>query len=103
MSAKIGRLSQNGHQLGFCAGCGCKYQSEQPIIGNRSFGSEVSNVISSALSYSNGLQDNNILAAIKHFPGHGDTSTDSHLDLPVVPHNMERLNTIELAPSKLYE
>ncbi|MCE3076998.1 glycoside hydrolase family 3 protein [Chryseobacterium gwangjuense] len=71
-----------------------------PIIGNRSFGSEVQNVINSALSYSNGLQDNNILAAIKHFPGHGDTNTDSHLDLPVVSHNLERLNTIELAPFK---
>jgi beta-N-acetylhexosaminidase len=71
-----------------------------PIIGNRSFGSEVSNVTQSALSYSNGLQDNNILAAIKHFPGHGDTNTDSHLDLPVVSHSLERLNSIELAPFK---
>jgi len=71
-----------------------------PIIGNRSFGSEVNNVISSASSYANGLQDNNILAAIKHFPGHGDTSTDSHLDLPVVSHNLDRLNNIELAPFK---
>ncbi|OBW41568.1 putative lipoprotein YbbD precursor [Chryseobacterium sp. MOF25P] len=71
-----------------------------PIIGNRSFGSEVSNVTQSALSYANGLQDHNILAAIKHFPGHGDTSTDSHLDLPVVSHNLERLNKIELAPFK---
>jgi len=71
-----------------------------PIIGNRSFGSEVDNVIRSAQFYSNGLQDNNILAAIKHFPGHGDTSTDSHLDLPVVSHPMDRLNTVELAPFK---
>lgn len=71
-----------------------------PIIGNRSFGSEVNNVINSASAYANGLQDHNILAAIKHFPGHGDTSTDSHLDLPVVSHNLERLNTIELAPFK---
>ena len=73
---------------------------DNPIIGNRSFGSEVNNVITSALSYSNGLQDHNILAAIKHFPGHGDTSTDSHLDLPVVSHNIDRLNTVELAPFK---
>lgn len=71
-----------------------------PIIGNRSFGSEVFNVTQSALAYSNGLQDNNILAAIKHFPGHGDTNTDSHLDLPVVSHSLERLNSIELAPFK---
>ncbi|MCU7619077.1 glycoside hydrolase family 3 protein [Chryseobacterium sp. PBS4-4] len=73
---------------------------KNPIIGNRSFGSDVFNVTQSALSYSNGLQDNNILAAIKHFPGHGDTNTDSHLDLPVVSHNLERLNSIELAPFK---
>ncbi|MFP8896292.1 glycoside hydrolase family 3 protein [Chryseobacterium sp. EZn1] len=73
---------------------------DNPIIGNRSFGSDVNNVITSALSYSNGLQDNNILAAIKHFPGHGDTSTDSHLDLPVVPHGIERLDAVELAPFK---
>jgi len=71
-----------------------------PIIGNRSFGSDVNNVVNSALSYSNGLQDNKILAAIKHFPGHGDTDTDSHLDLPVVSHNMERLEKTELAPFK---
>ncbi len=71
-----------------------------PIIGNRSFGSDVQNVINSALAYSNGLQDSNILGAIKHFPGHGDTSTDSHLDLPVVSHNLDRLNSVELAPFK---
>jgi len=71
-----------------------------PIIGNRSFGSEVSNVTKSALSYANGLQDHHILAAIKHFPGHGDTSTDSHLDLPVVSHDLDRLNKVELAPFK---
>ena len=71
-----------------------------PIIGNRSFGSEVTNVVNSALAYSNGLQDHNILAAIKHFPGHGDTNTDSHLDLPVVSHDLKRLNEIELAPFK---
>lgn len=73
---------------------------DNPIIGNRSFGSDVSNVVRSALAYSNGLQDHKILAAIKHFPGHGDTNTDSHLDLPVVSHNLKRLNDVELAPFK---
>lgn len=71
-----------------------------PIIGNRSFGSDVENVINSALAYANGLQDNQVLAAIKHFPGHGDTDTDSHLDLPMISHNMARLNSTELAPFK---
>lgn len=73
---------------------------ENPIIGNRSFGSDINNVIAKGLAYANGLQDNGVLASMKHFPGHGDTSTDSHLDLPVVSHNLERLNDIELAPFK---
>lgn len=71
-----------------------------PIIGNRSFGSTVDNVTEKALAYAQGLQDHNVLAAIKHFPGHGDTNTDSHLDLPVVSHNLDRLNEVELAPFK---
>ncbi|AZB01323.1 glycoside hydrolase family 3 protein [Chryseobacterium joostei] len=101
MSAKI---AEDCHRMGinwdFAPVVDVNTNPNNPIIGNRSFGSEVSNVINSALSYSNGLQDNNILAAIKHFPGHGDTSTDSHLDLPVVSHNLDRLNSIELAPFK---
>lgn len=101
MSAKI---AEDCHRMGinwdFAPVVDVNTNPNNPIIGNRSFGSEVNNVISSALSYSNGLQDNNILAAIKHFPGHGDTSTDSHLDLPVVSHNTDRLNTVELAPFK---
>ena len=71
-----------------------------PIIGNRSFGSDINNVIAKGLAYAQGLQDNGVLASMKHFPGHGDTDTDSHLDLPVVSHNLERLNAVELAPFK---
>ncbi|WP_126653406.1 glycoside hydrolase family 3 protein [Chryseobacterium aureum] len=101
MAAKI---AEDCHRMGinwdFAPVVDVNTNPDNPIIGNRSFGSEVENVISSARSYSNGLQDNNILAAIKHFPGHGDTSTDSHLDLPVVSHPIERLNTVELAPFK---
>ena len=73
---------------------------KNPIIGNRSFGSDVQNVIAKSLAYAQGLQDNGVLAAIKHFPGHGDTDVDSHLDLPVVKHSLERLNKIELTPFK---
>ncbi|KMQ66086.1 glycoside hydrolase [Chryseobacterium angstadtii] len=101
MSAKI---AEDCHRMGinwdFAPVVDVNTNPSNPIIGNRSFGSEVDNVISSALAYSNGLQDNTILAAIKHFPGHGDTSKDSHTDLPVVSHNLERLNTVELAPFK---
>ena len=101
MAAKI---AEDCHRMGinwdFAPVVDVNTNPENPIIGNRSFGSEVSNVVSSALAYSKGLQDNNILAAIKHFPGHGDTNTDSHLDLPVVSHDLKRLNEIELAPFK---
>lgn len=101
MSSKI---AEDCHRMGinwdFAPVVDVNTNPNNPIIGNRSFGSEVDNVISSALSYSNGLQDNTILAAIKHFPGHGDTSTDSHLDLPVVSHSLDRLNSVELAPFK---
>ncbi|EJL68046.1 glycoside hydrolase family 3 protein [Chryseobacterium populi] len=101
MSAKI---AEDCHRMGinwdFAPVVDVNTNPDNPIIGNRSFGSEVDNVINSALSYSNGLQNNNILAAIKHFPGHGDTSTDSHLDLPLVSHQLDRLNAIELAPFK---
>lgn len=101
MSAKIAEdCRRMGINWDFAPVVDVNTNPDNPIIGNRSFGSEVSNVISSASAYASGLQDNNILAAIKHFPGHGDTSTDSHLDLPVISHNIDRLNTIELAPFK---
>ena len=101
MAAKI---AEDCHRMGinwdFAPVVDVNTNPENPIIGNRSFGSEVSNVVSSALAYSKGLQDNKILAAIKHFPGHGDTDTDSHLDLPVVSHDLKRLADVELAPFK---
>ena len=101
MSAKIAEDAKRmGINWDFAPGVDVNTNPNNPIIGNRSFGSEVPNVISSALAYSNGLQDNNILAAIKHFPGHGDTDQDSHLDLPVISHSLKRLNEIEIAPFK---
>ena len=101
MAAKIAEDSKRmGINWDFAPVVDVNTNPDNPIIGNRSFGSEVQNVVNSALAYSNGLQDNRILAAIKHFPGHGDTSTDSHFDLPVVAHNLDRLNAVELAPFK---
>ena len=101
MSAKIAEDAKRmGINWDFAPVVDVNTNPNNPIIGNRSFGSEVPNVINSALAYSNGLQDNNILAAIKHFPGHGDTDLDSHLDLPVISHSLKRLNEIEIAPFK---
>lgn len=101
MSAKIADDAKRmGVNWDFAPVVDVNTNPNNPIIGNRSFGSEVDNVVKSALAYSAGLQNNNVLAAIKHFPGHGDTSTDSHHDLPVVSHDMKRLNEVELAPFK---
>ena len=69
-----------------------------PVINYRSFGEDRKNVTAKALMYMKGMQDNGIIATLKHFPGHGDTNTDSHLDLPLITHSRERLDSIELFP-----
>ena len=69
-----------------------------PVINYRSFGESRENVTSKALMYMKGMQDNGVTATVKHFPGHGDTSTDSHLDLPVITLPRTRLDSIELFP-----
>jgi len=72
-----------------------------PVINTRSFGEDRYNVAAKSYQYMMGLQDEGVLACAKHFPGHGDTDVDSHLDLPVILHSMERLDSIELFPFKV--
>jgi beta-N-acetylhexosaminidase len=69
-----------------------------PVINYRSFGENRENVASKALSYMKGLQDNGVMATAKHFPGHGDTDVDSHSDLPIIRHSLQRLDSVELYP-----
>ncbi|TAE00950.1 MAG: glycoside hydrolase family 3 [Bacteroidetes bacterium] len=71
-----------------------------PVISFRSFGEDKKKVADKAWQYAKGLQDGGILANAKHFPGHGDTATDSHLSLPLIKHSAQRLNEIELYPFK---
>ena len=71
-----------------------------PVIGIRSFGETANDVAMRGNAYIEGLQQAGIIATAKHFPGHGDTSIDSHLALPVVAHEKERLNKVELYPFK---
>jgi beta-N-acetylhexosaminidase len=69
-----------------------------PVIGNRAFGTTPEAVTMQALAFWRGLRAAGLVGCGKHFPGHGDTHTDSHLDLPVVDHDVARLRQIELAP-----
>ncbi len=69
-----------------------------PIIGERSFGSDPKLVAEVGRLFVTGLQEKGVLACGKHFPGHGDTDQDSHLTLPVVDHPIERLREVELVP-----
>lgn len=71
---------------------------KNPIIGNRSFGETRENVTLRALALMKGLQDEGVYATAKHFPGHGDTSTDSHHTLPSVQFDKSRLDDVELYP-----
>jgi beta-N-acetylhexosaminidase len=71
-----------------------------PVIQSRSLGENKFMVANKALKIMNGLQDNNVIATAKHFPGHGDTDSDSHLSLPVINHPKKRLEEVEFYPFK---
>ena len=73
---------------------------ENPVISVRSFGETPEMVSEFGIQMMKGLQDSKVATALKHFPGHGDTNTDSHYALPVITHDMNRLEEIELAPFK---
>ncbi|PUA37914.1 beta-N-acetylhexosaminidase [Paenibacillus elgii] len=69
-----------------------------PVIGVRSFGESPEAVAEYGAASIRGFQDAGVSATAKHFPGHGDTATDSHLDLPTIPHSRERIEAVELVP-----
>ena len=73
-------------------------EPNNPIIGFRSFGSNPHNVSIMAAALTRGMQSQGVLASAKHFPGHGDTKTDSHKDLPVVEKSLTDLLKIDIAP-----
>lgn len=78
--------------------------AENPVIGSRSFGENKFNVANKAVMYMKGMQAEGVMANGKHFPGHGDTDTDSHKALPIITGCKERLDTLELYPfRRLFE
>jgi beta-N-acetylhexosaminidase len=72
--------------------------TQNPVIGDRAFGDDPATCARFGAAWVRGLQSSGVLACGKHFPGHGDTSKDSHVDLPVVEHARERLERIDLVP-----
>ncbi|AFM03766.1 beta-glucosidase-like glycosyl hydrolase [Bernardetia litoralis DSM 6794] len=73
---------------------------KNPVIGTRSFGENKYRVAKNGIAYTNGMQDGGIIATAKHFPGHGDTDSDSHYTLPQLKHDKKRLSDVELYPFK---
>jgi beta-N-acetylhexosaminidase len=71
---------------------------DNPVIGDRSFSSEADRVAELGCTFIQALQSAGIAACGKHFPGHGDTNTDSHLELPRLEHDLQRLQSVELVP-----
>lgn len=71
---------------------------DNPVINDRSFGEDKYKVAQYGIMYMKGMQDEGIMACAKHFPGHGDVSVDSHLDLPVINKTREQLDSLELYP-----
>jgi beta-N-acetylhexosaminidase len=71
---------------------------DNPIINVRSFGEDPERVAQMGIAFIQGVQDNGAIATGKHFPGHGDTETDSHVALPVIRHDRARMDSVELRP-----
>lgn len=99
MAAEIGRQCRRmGVHVNYAPVADVNNNPNNPVINFRSFGENREDVAQKTLAYMRGLQSEHIIATAKHFPGHGDTDTDSHYDLPVLNHPLSRLQQTELYP-----
>jgi beta-N-acetylhexosaminidase len=92
------QVKRMGMHINFAPAVDVNSNPANPVIGTRSFGESKINVSEKGIAYTKGMQKHNVLACAKHFPGHGDTETDSHHALPQVNHSYGRLDTLELYP-----
>ena len=98
---QIGKHAKRlGVTINFAPDIDININPNNPIIGNRSFGEDKENVAQKGIAFAKGMESEGVLASGKHFPGHGDTSTDSHKSLPFLDFTRERLDSIELYPYK---
>ena len=91
-------LRQMGINTNFAPDLDINNNAQNPVIGIRAFGEDVATVCEYGVAAMRGIQAAGVAATAKHFPGHGDTATDSHYGLPLVAHDMARLHALELAP-----
>ncbi|MBQ2395757.1 MAG: serine hydrolase [Bacteroidales bacterium] len=89
-----------GIHINFAPAVDINLNPANPVINTRSFGQNKWKVSLLSEQYIKGLQDNNVMAVIKHFPGHGDTDLDSHLSLPTINHSKDFIDTVDLIPFK---
>lgn len=92
------QLAAIGINLDFAPVADVDSNPDNPIIGDRSFGRDPALVSEHVVAFVEGLRDAGVLGCAKHFPGHGDTAHDSHLELPLLKHDRERVDRIELPP-----
>ncbi|MFN8698615.1 MAG: glycoside hydrolase family 3 N-terminal domain-containing protein [Flavobacteriales bacterium] len=92
------QLKRIGVHVSFSPVVDINNNPRNPVISSRSFGEDRQRVTRYSFQYMKGLQDGGVHANAKHFPGHGDTDTDSHQDLPVIPFDKKRLDSLELYP-----
>ena len=98
---RIGEQAKRlGIHINFAPSVDINTNPKNPIIGNRSFGEDKQNVARKGIAFMQGMHEAGILSSAKHFPGHGDTATDSHLVLPSINFSMERIEEVELYPFK---
>ncbi|WP_283656240.1 MULTISPECIES: beta-N-acetylhexosaminidase [unclassified Paenibacillus] len=91
-------LAAMGINLNYAPVMDVNNNADNPVIGVRSFGELPQRVADFGVATLRGFQDAGVAATAKHFPGHGDTAVDSHLDLPTVPHDRTRMEQVELVP-----
>lgn len=87
-----------GMQMNFAPDMDVNNNPNNPVINYRSFGDNKYNVAKKGIAYMQGMQNGGLLSTAKHFPGHGDTDVDSHLDLPTLPFSIARLDSLEEYP-----
>jgi beta-glucosidase-like glycosyl hydrolase/CubicO group peptidase (beta-lactamase class C family) len=99
MGGEIARqMKRLGVQVSFSPVADVNNNPANPVINDRSFGEERELVARKSIAYMRGLQNGGVIATAKHFPGHGDTDTDSHLGLPLIAQTRARLDSLELYP-----